>query len=579
MRRLIWITSGVLLTVAGLIVNYCQTNYTASFREAKGVLLRDSQGDTKTKDGVSFYDVQVLNNGGDRASGRMSTPGRECGRGPWPAVIIVPDLSSDRNVIDSLPVQRTRIMMAIDCPPRDRFDAVSKTSALTSAWSLRNALMQQVSHVLLAGDYLAPQGIVRKGGITLVGIGTGAFVGLAAAASDEKNRFGQVVLIQARGNARTFIEAQARLHQLPCSPGLAGFVGDWLFKPLDPTRYVARVAPRSLVMINGKKDAVIPAASAQQLFDAALEPKQMVWVEGAGLVAADGAAHADTMGRLLAMLPAGVAAPTLSQETVKRAINDIVAKVKDCKYAEAEDALQKAAKQWGNEEEIKKRMDELGKQIQTARDAEAARKKKEEAEARAAAEKERQQRAEANAQPILATCDAWVKRFDFERACQHIADSMAKNDDADLKARLQNRSTELQLLAELKTTLLNKINNKAIPAFSFVPMRGSRMQGRPVSATAEALTFGVSAGTMMFRWTDFTEPTRYELLKQAVDANNGRAQAGIVIYALETGRANEARQYFDQSKSQMGEPLLTIIKQHFEPPASSAPQPAPVPVQ
>jgi hypothetical protein len=300
----------------------------------------------------------------------------------------------------------------------------------------------------------------------------------------------------------------------------------------------------------------------------------LVWVRRTGLAVADEVAITDTMDRLLALLPAG-APPAVSQEKSEKALADTAAMTKDHKYALPETALQQTVKQEGNGKEIKNPSDGPGKQTQTAGDEAALKKKEEEAQARAAAEKERQQRAEANARPILSACDSWVKQFDFERASQHIAGCMAKSDDADLKARLQPRAAELQLLAELKTALLDKINRRAVPAFSCVLVRGKPLQGQLVGATADRLSSAIPAGSIGLKWTDFTEPTRYELLKQALDANNGRTQAGMVIYAWESGRANEARQYLEQWKTTMGEPLVALVKQHFEALAPAAPQPAP----
>jgi dienelactone hydrolase len=48
----------------------------------------------------------------------------------------------------------------------------------------------------------------------------------------------------------------------------------------DPARYLDRVAPRPLLFVNATGDATVPRQAAQALFDAAREPKQMLWFDG-----------------------------------------------------------------------------------------------------------------------------------------------------------------------------------------------------------------------------------------------------------------------------------------------------------
>jgi fermentation-respiration switch protein FrsA (DUF1100 family) len=48
----------------------------------------------------------------------------------------------------------------------------------------------------------------------------------------------------------------------------------------DPARYLDRFAPRPLLFVNATGDATVPRQAAQALFDAALEPKQMLWFDG-----------------------------------------------------------------------------------------------------------------------------------------------------------------------------------------------------------------------------------------------------------------------------------------------------------
>jgi hypothetical protein len=49
---------------------------------------------------------------------------------------------------------------------------------------------------------------------------------------------------------------------------------------LAPERWVARISPRPLYFINAKDDERVPRECVELLWNAAREPKEMVWIEG-----------------------------------------------------------------------------------------------------------------------------------------------------------------------------------------------------------------------------------------------------------------------------------------------------------
>ena len=51
-----------------------------------------------------------------------------------------------------------------------------------------------------------------------------------------------------------------------------------LLVPLEPARYVARISPRPLLMVNGARDSLIPRANVDALYEAARQPKDILWV-------------------------------------------------------------------------------------------------------------------------------------------------------------------------------------------------------------------------------------------------------------------------------------------------------------
>ena len=49
---------------------------------------------------------------------------------------------------------------------------------------------------------------------------------------------------------------------------------------LEPTQFIGHLAPRPLLMVNGRQDQIVPPESGQALFQAACEPKEIVWYDG-----------------------------------------------------------------------------------------------------------------------------------------------------------------------------------------------------------------------------------------------------------------------------------------------------------
>lgn len=61
--------------------------------------------------------------------------------------------------------------------------------------------------------------------------------------------------------------------------GSVGTLFPGLLDAIDPANYIANFAPRPLLMLNGRNDPLIPPAAAQRLYDAAKDPKKIVWYD------------------------------------------------------------------------------------------------------------------------------------------------------------------------------------------------------------------------------------------------------------------------------------------------------------
>ncbi|MFC1915273.1 alpha/beta hydrolase [Chloroflexota bacterium] len=139
-------------------------------------------------------------------------------------------------------------------------------------------------------DYLWTLPEIDKSCLSLIGFSGGAAVSIYVAAQD--NRISGVGACACPAEF-TFVtevdEPQAivdhfrsigtiRDKKFPSS------AAEWLnsFRLVRPIEYVARIAPRPLLLVHGSEDETVAVSGAHRLYDKAGEPKQIIVVNGAG---------------------------------------------------------------------------------------------------------------------------------------------------------------------------------------------------------------------------------------------------------------------------------------------------------
>ncbi len=173
----------------------------------------------------------------------------------------------------------------------------------------------------------------------------------------------------------------------------------------------------------------------------------------------------------------------------------------------------------------------------------------------AEAERARQQQLAAAARSIVAPADPLVRTFNFERAQQYVAALATKTTDPGLRPRIQTRADELQLLVELKTRLITIIGKTKLPPRNLALRTGGTLNGQPAAADVDTVSIVLASGrgSITLPWGHFAEQTLYELLQQSVTYQDGRALAAMALYAWETGRAADAKRYYDAARAVLGD--------------------------
>ena len=166
--------------------------------------------------------------------------------------------------------------MAVDYPytPRGNYNLAQAVRDLPV---IRTALLDMVPSALLAVDYVHARRDVDTERVVLLGYSFGGpFV---PAIASLEHRFAAAVMAYSGGGLYSLLYHNTRRWEGALASEFVAVSG-WLFlRPLEPMRYAEKIAPTPLVMINGEEDEQIPRSNTELFFNAAAQPKKIVWLE------------------------------------------------------------------------------------------------------------------------------------------------------------------------------------------------------------------------------------------------------------------------------------------------------------
>jgi len=139
-------------------------------------------------------------------------------------------------------------------------------------------------------DYLYALPEIDRSRLSLLGFSGGAAVLVYVASQDE--RVSSIVTCACPAEFTFFLGVDEPQSIIDHFRGIGTIrdesfpqsIEEWLsgFRLVSPIRYVAGIAPRSLLLVHGSKDEVVEVSHAYKLYARAGEPKQIIIVDGAG---------------------------------------------------------------------------------------------------------------------------------------------------------------------------------------------------------------------------------------------------------------------------------------------------------
>jgi hypothetical protein len=267
-------------------------------------------GEAQTKPFVSGEAVYVhprgrydlyrvhLRGDGDSATGQLLRPRRA--RGPLPGVLLNDGRELNSAALEYLPPNFGDIVvLSLDYPESIPYQFKPMTLLLEND-QVRRQLRRIPKLFSLGGAYLAQRGDVDSSRIAMVVTSFAVPFGVLAAAKDQ--RFRNVGLIYGAGELGKVLEAN-----LSIESGLVRRLAVWLagelYYEFEPTQYVGAIAPRPLIMVNGRDDPQMPVEAVRALYAAAGEPKSLIWLTTGHLMPSDTALIRVLVDTTLARLP------------------------------------------------------------------------------------------------------------------------------------------------------------------------------------------------------------------------------------------------------------------------------------
>jgi uncharacterized protein len=245
------------LPVIGLVLLALAASAQPPYRVAHDAPLKAEEKLLEEKEHYALHRVEFNGIAGDRVIGHLYLP--KALKGRRPAVLV------QHGIGDKKQSAKGVVALAIDAPNRgERRQPGKESVSILDPASVHEWFRQHCGDYSRALDYLATRSEVDAGRLGYIGFSWGAITGITFAAHDARVK--ALASIGGGGNFGGYL-------------GLAGFSGDGKQAPasLDPAHHIAAFAPRPLLLLNGRRDIIVPPAFASALHKAAGEGSRVEW--------------------------------------------------------------------------------------------------------------------------------------------------------------------------------------------------------------------------------------------------------------------------------------------------------------
>jgi fermentation-respiration switch protein FrsA (DUF1100 family) len=277
------------------------SDFPDSYEMQRGPRLSAETTFTAMRGRYADYRIRISNDRGLSVTGRLLRPTEAAVGRRHPAALLQNGRELNSRAVEFLPADfGDVVVLSLDYPNEFPYE-LSIREILLRSDRLRRASRRVAPMFSLGADYLLARHDVDTSRTVIVASSFAVPFAVQAAAAD--SRFVNVGLIYGAGDMVNVLETNLTFRPRWMRPAVA-----WLamrpFTEFAPERYVSRIAPRPIVMVNGIDDPQMPRRAVQALYDAAREPKTIIWLRTGHLLPGDSALVRALVDTTLARLPA-----------------------------------------------------------------------------------------------------------------------------------------------------------------------------------------------------------------------------------------------------------------------------------
>jgi dienelactone hydrolase len=265
---------GAAVFLAAFWIYFTTKDYAGYFTRKHGTF---SGAVVETAGGDSLFTkhwVKLRNTDGFTVTCGMLAPRDQSRR--YPAVILMGGKATGKYAVDYALGIRDIVLIAIDYAYEPRED-YTLLNILADVPDVREAIINTVPAAMLALDFLSRRPDVDTTKIVMLGYSFGAPFVPAILAHDRRPAV--AAMVYGGGDVRSMVRHNVRRYRGPLMSEFVGTLGGVLLHAVEPMRYADRISPIPLIMINGSEDEQIPKENTELFFNAAHQPKKIVWLD------------------------------------------------------------------------------------------------------------------------------------------------------------------------------------------------------------------------------------------------------------------------------------------------------------
>ena len=249
-------------------------DYRRELRERKGDLVSAEVVLTEAEAGHLTHDFELRSTSGLVVRGRLRVHPDAGPDDRRPVAILLGGIDRGGDAVALLPPELYPSAAALWYP--EALDAEDAEDALRRMDELARIAWDLPAAILLAADFLAARPEVDSSRMAAIGASFGGFFVPAAAAADTRLR--NVALLYAGGDLAGLLGHHLESEAPPAAALLGGEMAALRLQRLEPVRWMADIAPRHVLLVNGQDDDLITRGSAEALIRATRPPRDVVWM-------------------------------------------------------------------------------------------------------------------------------------------------------------------------------------------------------------------------------------------------------------------------------------------------------------